>query len=139
MPTKHNKKRYIAKPKARDSFALSGRVFLRFRDEEAMLQAGRGDALLYPSIEALCHAQEYEAPRHAGYFKVDVHDGKDWKPLLLQGLFEMEEHRFAKSDRPADVAALCAETLIACKGKTVERTYREHLRLQGETSEIMNS
>lgn len=131
MPTKHNKKRYQREEKNRPQIALSGKVMLVYRDDEAIESAAKGDLHLSPSPEALhtIRRGEYWSTGVAGYFRVLVCDGKTWCPVQLSALFPEQEHHFAKSECPIDTYELCAERLEAMKGAQLVRTYREHYTL----------
>lgn len=128
---KHNKLRYQVKEKTRVTIALTGVVFLQYVDDEAALQAQKGDLLVYPQNEALHSTRlgEYGITGLTGYFKVDISDGKTWQPLLLGEIFENNEHHFSKTERPIDTYKLCAEILRNQSGAIVVRTYREHYQL----------
>jgi hypothetical protein len=129
---KRNKIRYKAAPVRRIPIALTGEVWLRYRDEEEMAQAKKGDLMLHPYHEALRGERQgdYESTGFAGYFKLDVHDGKEWRPVIVTGIFEHQEQYFSKSERPIDTYALCAELLRAMAGRILVRTYREHYILE---------
>ena len=129
---KRNKIRYQSTPKARVAITLTGKVFLQYVDEDEMAAAQKGDLLLYPYNEAL-HTNrlaDYESTGFTGYFKVDVHDGREWKPLLMTGVFSDNEHYFGKKERPMDTYHVCADILRALAGRTVVRSYREHYELE---------
>jgi hypothetical protein len=134
MSTKRNKRRYQSKPVEMPELTLTGRAFLQYADDAASDAARAGDVLLYPSVEALrtLRQGEYGITGYSGYFKCDVFDGKRWKPLLPQGIFARKEQYFSKSERPADTCMVCRESIAACAGRTVRRTYREHYALINE-------
>jgi len=129
---KRNKIRYQSKPKEKILIALSGTVYLQYRDEEAIAQAVKGDLLVHPYNDALQTTRQgdYNSTGFSGYFKVDVHDGKDWRPVLPGDIFPGREHHFAKSECPVDTYELCAAMLRALTGKALRRTYREHYELE---------
>lgn len=132
MPTKHNKKRYQAKAKPKKTLVLTGTVYLMFRDDgQYETMAKSGDLLVYPSCEPLHTVRqgEYDATGFVGYFKVDICDGRQWLPVLLNDIFDGREHHFSKYDCPSDVYALCEERLQSLTGRALERTYREHYSL----------
>jgi len=128
---KRNKKRYVVKPIERKSLAISGNVFLQYADEEAIEQAAKGDLLCYPYNESLNSTRrgEYDTTGFSGYFKVDIHDGKQWCLVLVNDIFTEREHHFSKSECPIDTYRLCAEKLRGMAGKLLHRTYREHYTL----------
>lgn len=119
---------YQSKAKPRVTLTLTGRVFLMYRDDEAALAAAKGDLLVYPSCNALhtIRQGDYEGMGHAGYFKADICDGREWRPLLAAPLFPHRENHFSKRERPIDAFSLCLEILRGCAGREVTRTYREH-------------
>lgn len=129
---KRNKIRYQSTPKEKKTLTLSGQVFLQYVDNEAIEKAEKGDVLLYPYNESLNTTRQgdYGSTGFAGYFKVDVSDGKQWCLVHTGGLFPHNEHYFAKSECPIDTYNLCAELLRALAGRTLVRTYREHYELE---------
>ncbi len=128
---KHNKVRYQAKEKTKVTIILTGEIFLQYVDDEEAQHASKGDLLVYPFNEALNTTRQgdYEATGFSGYFKVDVSDGKEWQPLLLNEIFKNNEQHFSKSERPIDTYNLCEEILRGFAGATIVRTYREHYEL----------
>ena len=125
---KRNKKRYQAEVKPAILIACTGKIFLQYRDEEEISAAQKGDLMLFPSVEALhtLRQGEYEHAGYAGYFRVDVHDGRAWQPVQLAALFAEREHYFSKTERPIDTFELCASLLAARMPLALQRTYREH-------------
>lgn len=125
---------YHSKPKERACLVLTGRIFLMYRDDEQAQAAAKGDLLVYPCCDALHTVRrgDYEGRGHAGYFKADIYDGRDWKPLLAAPLFPHREHHFGKRERPIDAFALCLEMLESCAGRAVTRAYREHYEFKEE-------
>lgn len=132
MPTKHNKKHYQAAPVRRVAIMLTGKNFLRYRDEEEIALAEKGDTLFFPCSDALngVHVGAYDRTGFAGYFKVDVYDGREWRPVILQSLFPGREHYFSKKECSIDTFNLCADIVTRLKGREVVRTYREHYGLE---------
>lgn len=131
---KRNKVRYQVKPKKKVIITLSGNVYLQYRDDEVIETAVKGDLMVYPKCEAL-HTQrvgEYEGLGFSGYFKVDIHDGKQWCLVLVQELFPENQHHFAKNERPIDTYGLIEDLLKAMAGTALQRTYREHYGLADE-------
>ncbi len=128
---KRNKISYQVKEKTKVTITLTGVVLLQYVDDEAALTAKKGDLLVYPNNEALNTTRlgEYQNTGFTGYFKVDISDGRNWQPLLLNSIFKDNVHHFSKSERPFDTYNLCAEILRGLAGSTVERTYREHYQL----------
>lgn len=125
---KRNKIRYQSTPKEKILIRLTGRVFLQYRDDDQIAQAAKGDLALYPQNDALHTTRQgdYESTGFSGYFRVDVHDGKDWCPIILTSLFADREHYFSKSECPIDTYRLCEGLLRDRQGSHVRRTYREH-------------
>ena len=127
--SKRNKLRYQSRGNQYPAITMTGRVFLRHRDEEELAKAGKGDLQVFLSTDALLgniHIGDYEAMGLEGYLKADVHDGKDWKPMSLEEFFPGREYYFGKRERPIDVYLLCLATLQKHKGTALMRTYREH-------------
>lgn len=133
---KRNKIRYQAKQKEKVLITLSGKIFLKYVDDEAIEQAGKGDLMLYPYNDSLNSTRlgEYGSTGYVGYFKVDVHDGRQWCLVLLNAIFEHSEHHFAKKERPIDTYGICKEILEGLKGKPLLRTYREHYTLSEDAA-----
>lgn len=133
---KRNKIRYQSKPKDRKTFTLTGRVFLKYEDDdEEISKAVRGDLLCYPNHELDMTISQigYESLGNAGYFKVDVFEDNVWCLLLVNDrIFPHNEHHFAKTERPIDTFGLIGEMLVGLEGRKVERTYREHYELLEE-------
>ncbi len=130
---KRNKIRYVAKPKDRKTLVLTGRVFLKYEDDDADIdQAVKGDLMCYPNheLDNIISQIGYNNTGHAGYYKVDVFEGNVWCLMLLNAdVFTENEHHFSKTERPIDTFKLIGEMLVALEGKTVIRTYREHYHL----------
>ena len=135
--SKRNKIRYQSKPVRRITLVLTGKTYLVYRDDDAIAQAQKGDMKVYPYNEALrsTHQGQYENTGFAGYFKVDVYDGKEWRLVLLNTIFPEHENHFSKSERPIDTYRLCLDMLRGLEGKTLLRTYREHYALEGSAAE----
>ncbi len=137
MPTKHNKKRYQRHEKEKPIIICTGKCWLEYRDEEEMQGAKKGDFKLHPSVESLHTIKqgEYESTGFSGYFRVDIHDGWRWQPVLLDDLLPGRENHFRKTEMPIDTFALCEELLEAMAGKRFVRTYREHYTLMADADE----
>jgi len=138
---KKNKVRYKAKELTHVLITLTGKCFLMYRDDADALAAQKGDVLIYPCNDALntIRQGEYESTGFAGYFKVDVSDGKAWQPVLLQEIFPGKENHFAKRECPIDTYVLCEDMLRQMQGKQLRRTYREHYELFEEEAEEATS
>lgn len=125
---KRNKIRYQAEKKQKITIVLTGQVLLRYVDDEAIDLAKKGDLMVYPNNDALNSNRmgDYESTGFSGYFKVDVHDGREWQPVIISDIFANHENHFAKSERPIDTYNICHELLVQLSGKRLLRTYREH-------------
>ena len=134
------KKSYQSKDRPAKELVLSGKVFLRYEDDEAIESAGKGDLVVYPINDSLNGARlgAYEEVGFVGYFKVEVYDGASWCLVRLNEIFPAKEHHFGKKERPCDTYALCLDILEALKGKTLLRTYREHYNLSEHAAEDDN-
>ena len=128
---KKNKIRYTAEVKNRPQIVLTGKVFLQYRDDELVEQTNKGDLLVFAECKQLHtnYLGEYTRTGFTGYFRVDVYDGKEWQPVILNEIFRNHEHHFSKTERSIDTFNLCEEMLVAFRGKTLTRTYREHYEL----------
>ena len=131
---KRNKIRYQATVKEKKLVALSGMVYLRYEDEEAIEQGAKGDLLAYPYNDELNSTRQgdYYSTGFSGYFKLEMHDGKQWRLVILDDIFTQREHHFSKTECPIDTYNLCAEMLKALAGRNMVRTYREHYELDTE-------
>jgi hypothetical protein len=136
--SKKNKVRYSSKGNQWPQIPISGRIFLRHRDDDILGQAVKGDMLVFLSTDAFkfnLHIGDYEAMGLEGYLKADVFDGKGWKPLSIEEFFLHREQYFNKRERPCDTFAICEPILKAAAGKMLMRTYREHYVLVPEGTE----
>ena len=124
---KRNKIRYKSNPINLILITLTDTIFLMYRDENEMYKAKKGDMLLHPCNDAMHSTRlgDYESTGFSGYFKVDVHDGKVWQPVILNEIFLARENHFSKTECPIDTFFLCEEYLKYFAGKTLRRTYRE--------------
>ena len=132
---KRNKIRYTSEVKNRPTMVISGNVYLQHDDDAEAQETLKGDLLVYPECRQLQTNRlgEYNNTGFTGYFKVDVYDGKEWQPLLLNDVFEENENHFSRTERPIDTYKICKERLLTHKGKIITRTYREHYTLNEET------
>ncbi len=135
MPTKHNKRRYQREEKPKKPIVLTGEVWLEYVDEE--VTPAKGDLKLFASCKELHDQYQgmYDRTGFVGYFRVDVHDGWQWKPVILTELFPDREHYFGKYECPIDTFNLCADIIRKLKGKSLMRTYREHYELIADEAE----
>jgi hypothetical protein len=127
--SKRNKVRYNSKGNPYPRIVMTGRVFLRFRDEEILGEAVKGDIQVFLSTDSFkfnIHIGDYDAMGLEGYLKADVFDGKGWKPASIEEFFSHREHYFGKRERPSDTFRMCEPILRACAGTELMRTYREH-------------
>lgn len=135
---KRNKVRYTSKPKDRKTLVLTGKVYLKYEDDDAdTAQAVKGDLLCYPCNELanIIADTGYGVRGPAGYFKVDVFEGNVWCLVLVNDIFPENEHHFTKTEYPIDTFNLIGEMLVALEGRTLERTYREHYFLLDASEE----
>lgn len=128
---------YTATPKKRVEIILSGAVYLQYEEDEQIEQAKKGDVMVYAECKQLHtnYFAEYRQTGFTGYFKVDVSDGKDWQPVILNEIFQHHEHHFSRTERPIDTYTLCKGMLTALAGKKLVRTYREHYELEEQEDE----
>lgn len=136
--SKKNKVRYASKGNVYPRIALTGKVFLRFRDEEILAEAVKGDLEVFLSTDSFkfnIHIGDYDAMGLEGYLKANVFDGKGWKPVSIEEFFPHREHYFGKRERPSDTFAVCEPILKACVGTLLRRTYREHYVVTEEDAE----
>ena len=131
-------RRYRSKEATVSAFVLSGKIFLKHEEEAAIAAGKRGDIYCYLHFERADRGKtipDYRCSGHAGYIKMMVHDGKDWKPLLAEGFFPDREHHFSKKERPWDTFLLCQELLEQQAGTSLQRTYREHYEIVPDVME----
>lgn len=127
--TKKNKLRYTSKGNQWPLIEITGRVFLRHRDDEILGEAVKGDLQVFLSTDAFkfnLQIGDYEAMGLEGYLKADVFDGKAWCPLSIEEFFERREYYFGKREKPQDTFNLCEPIFKALAGTKLMRTYREH-------------
>ncbi len=122
------KQTYKINIKPEIAIIVTGKVFLRYRDDEEVTNAQKGDLLIYPENEQLNTTWQgfYEKTGFAGYFKLDVCDGKNWQPVLLNDIFPEKENHFTRTERSLDTLAICIPMLEKLTGLKLLRTYREH-------------
>jgi hypothetical protein len=126
---KRNRLRYQSSGNQYPRISMTGQVFLRHLEEDAIAQAAKGDVQIFLSTDALPanrNIGNYEAMGLEGYLKAEVHDGKGWKPLSLEEFFPHRDYYFGKRERPLDTYNVCVSTLRKSQGTTLMRTYREH-------------
>ena len=127
---KRNKIRYQSRPKEKILIRLTGNVYLRGRDEDAIATAVKGDLLVFPRSDDPREV-DYYSTGISGYFKVDVHDGREWRAVLINAIFTQGQHRFRKQECPIDTYEACAPILRALAGTHLQRSYREHYEPEG--------
>lgn len=122
---------YTSEIKTPKTITLTGRIFLQYRDDEAVESNMKGDLLVFAECKQLHtnHLAEYGRTGFSGYFKVDVFDGDEWQPVVLNEIFTAHEHHFSKTERSIDTFGICHEILAALAGRQLSRTYREHYEL----------
>ena len=136
--TKRNKMRYKTKGNQFPRIVLTGKLYLRHRDVEIMGEAVKGDMEVFLNTDVFkfnIHIGDYEAMGLEGYLKANVSDGKGWKPMSLEELFDDRQHYFGKRERPIDTFTVCAPILSSFAGRELLRTYREHYVLASEAAE----
>ncbi len=128
---KRNKIRYKTTVKEEKLIMLTGTVFLMYHNDEGIAQI-KGDLMVYPECEALHTTRQgdYGSTGYVGYFKVDVWDGKEWRPVIQTEIFTDKENFFSKKECPIDTFAICEEILQSFAGRAVRRTYREHYEIK---------
>lgn len=113
---------------------LSGRVFLREEVEnDPEFTPEKGDAWMYIYEPAgVPGGRSSYIPAAAGYFKVEVFEGRRWFLLAADAVFSEKEHHFSRGTLPFDTFELCAERIVQHAGKMLARTYREHYEIMLE-------
>lgn len=133
MGSKANKstprlKRYRTEGNQFPKLPLTGRVLLRYRDEEMDLQPGDLRFYVHEVLSGgppLAHG-DYESLGRSGYIKAEVYDGREWRLLVMDDFFEDRLHHFGKRERPIDTYGLCRERMESLGGTALQRIYREH-------------
>jgi hypothetical protein len=131
---KRNKIRYTSKGNQFPPVALSGRIFVKYRDEEAIAAAQKGDLMFFLSTDSnpAIERGAYDGIGIPGYLKLDVFDGRDWKPVSLEEFFPGREYYYSKYECPSATIAICRPILETFKGRSLLRKYREHYALEEE-------
>ena len=125
-------KRYISHDKPKPCIVLTGKVLLKYMDDEEIETAKKGDIFFYHNTENTPRTLikgDYLSRGLAGYFKADVFDGREWRLLAMQEFYPQKEHHFSKTERSIDTYMLCKEIMESFAGREVKRTYREHYEL----------
>lgn len=113
--------------KATKSLLLSGNIYLKYEDEEAIQSAEKGDITLYLNTDTSDRVPikgNYYAKGYVGYFKADIYDGKEWQVLNISDFLEEKENHFSKSECAIDTYALIREILEEKAGVEVYKGYR---------------
>jgi hypothetical protein len=131
---KRNKIRYHSHGNPYPKLALSGNVYVKYADEDALAQAKAGDLMLFLNSDSNRGIEpgQYDCIGLEGYLKADVHDGRGFKPLSLEEFFTDREYYYGKREMPQDTIAVCRPILQRFKGRTLLRKYREHYVLEEE-------
>ena len=109
------------------TLTISGNVYLKYEDGEAMEAPLVGDIFLYLSTEntdKVLIKGDYFRTGYAGYFKADIFDGKEWQLLHVPDFCEDKEHYFSKSERSIDRYQFCSDYFRKHEGSVVYKTYR---------------
>jgi hypothetical protein len=109
------------------SLFLSGNVYLKYEDEEALETPEKGDICLYLNTENTDKTRikgDYFRTGYAGYYKAEIFDGKEWQFLNVNDFCEHKEHYFSKSERSFDTYTLCSEFFRNAAGAEVFKGYR---------------
>ncbi len=120
---------YQSKGNVYPRIALSGKIWLRYVDDEAEgFTPQKGDLMLYLQVTSttLDEPWDYERLGRSGYLKADLFDGYGFKPFSLEECFEDRDYYFSKTERPMDRVVLCTAHLATLKGREAMRLYREH-------------
>ena len=131
---KRNKIRYQSKHKDKVTIVLTGEIYLKYAEDDAIDAAKKGDMLVHPCNDSLNSTRvgDYYATGFSGYFKADVFEGNVWCPIILSEIFAGRENHFSKTECPIDTYGLCKGILETLRGRTLKRTYREHYELDEE-------
>ncbi|MBN9543481.1 MAG: hypothetical protein J0G32_06810 [Alphaproteobacteria bacterium] len=108
------------------SITLTGNIFLKYEYEEEQTFE-TGDIMFVLNNDATSPFKgEYYKIGYAGYFKLYVYDGYDWKHLIDNEFFENRENHFSKKEMPIDNFEFIKDTVTCKAGVLVYKTYREH-------------
>ncbi|MDF2964796.1 MAG: hypothetical protein K0Q51_184 [Rickettsiaceae bacterium] len=109
----------------------SGRVYIKYEDEDLIALAKIGDIKLYLSDDATAIiAGDYENTRFSGYFKCKIFDGLVWQHMDITEICTNGENKFAKRQKPIDTAYLCKSIIEEHQGLTLYKTYRGHFSIK---------
>lgn len=113
--------------KAVKSLVLTGNVYLKYEEDEQIASAEKGDVYLYLNTDALDRVPlkgNYYTKGYTGYFKADIHDGKEWQVLNIGDFLEEKENYFSKSECSIDTYHLIVGLLREKSGIVVYKGYR---------------
>ncbi|MBN8828474.1 MAG: hypothetical protein J0H68_07190 [Sphingobacteriia bacterium] len=113
------------KPKDIKHIVLSGKLFLKYVDDQVLPE--NGDVLFVLNNDSTSvYKGTYYSTGYAGFFKIFVFDGRIWQHLIENEFFENKENYFSKKEKPIDAFYICEEIMRSKIGTLVYKTYREH-------------
>jgi hypothetical protein len=119
--------------KNRKSIKLSGRVYLKYIDDDFIDSPKEGDIFLYLNNDAEKHIlnkNSYLKKGKKGFFKGEIYNGREWCLLDLPDFFEEKENYFSKSEKSIFAYDLCKTILGTKENIEVYKTYRNHYSTQ---------
>ncbi|AZL15124.1 hypothetical protein [Rickettsiales endosymbiont of Stachyamoeba lipophora] len=117
------------KPKNIKSLIINGNLYLKYEDEEQLAIPQKGDIMFYLNDDASPKSGmlgNYFDKGYAGYFKMDIFDGKEWQGLNMEEFFDHKEYQFHKKEVPIDCYNLCKEAMENFTNLPVYYNYRGH-------------
>ena len=144
--SKSRKKNYQSKFQSEGNpfprLTITGRILLKYRTDGENGSELKGGAAQSGDLRFYLHDDlagagrgrgDYEGIGYAGYLKLEVHDGKEWRLLRMDDFFPDRSHHFSRMERPIDTFVVCSERMESEKGTRLERTYREHYAREDES------
>lgn len=108
---------------------LTGRVFIKYRDDLSARQIG--DIMLLLNDDATSHIiGDYENIKASGYIKAKIFDGASWQNIDIGQFCLEKENKFTKRQRAIDSAILCKDIIKQSSGSILTKTYRSHYSLK---------
>jgi hypothetical protein len=131
-------KRYQSQGNVFPRLTLTGRVLLKYMDDgeegselRSPLEPGDVRFYLHDDLNGSGRLHgDYDGYGIAGYLKLEVYDGKDWRLVKMDDFYPDRAHHFSKKERPYDTYLMCRERMVEAKGQKLMRTYREHYALE---------
>lgn len=109
------------------SLFMTGKVYLKYEDDELIGKPEKGDVYLYINTDSSDRVPikgNYFVTGYAGYFRADIYDGKAWQVMDINDFLEEKENYFSKTECSIDTFRLCQEILQEKAGTELYKGYR---------------